>query len=162
VPLARCLAPLVAVGRCLAPLIAAPLIAALACSDGRSPPGEGPTSDSFWEPVSGSRLEARFLIGADGSRIFHGWHDRARGEFCRIARGPSGRHFCFPSSNPAVYSDARCQQPAGQHLECAFRYTGVARGDRRCGNETLTLWQEGEPLNLPGRYPDTFVAFREE
>ena len=123
------------------------------CSGGEGPPpdSEDP-SDSSWQPVSGSRLEARFLLGDDGSRIFYSWFDTTRGEYCQVARTQNGRYFCFPSSNPAVYSDARCQQAVGQHLECAFRYTGVARGDRRCSNETLTLWQEGEALELPSRY----------
>ena len=124
------------------------------CSD-RDSLGTGsepPVTDSSWAPVSGSRLEARFLVGDDGSRIFYSWFDKTRGEYCRVARGQNGRYFCFPSSNPAVYSDARCQQARGQHLECAYRYTGVERGDRRCSNETLTLWEEGEVVSLPGRY----------
>ena len=108
-------------------------------------------------PRPGSRSAGRGCrpgtwSGDDGPRVFDGWFDTARGEYCRVARGQNGRYYCFPAANPVVFSDARCQQPLGQHLECAFRYTGVARGDRRCGNETLTLWEEGEPVALPSRY----------
>jgi hypothetical protein len=139
--------------RKLSVLGALPLMAVAvgaACSEAETPVGV--PGASSWEPASGSRLSARFLMGDDGLRIFDGWFDTARGEYCRVARGPNGRYFCFPSANPAVYTDARCQQPLGQHLECAFRYTGVARGDRRCGNDTLTLWEEGPEVHPPRRY----------
>lgn len=123
----------------------------LACAE-RDPAAPGPLPPSTWEPVSGSRLTARFLLSDDGLRIFDGWFDNQRGEYCRVARGQNGRFYCFPAANPAVFSDARCQQAQGQHLECAHRYTGVTRGNRRCGNEALTLWEEGDSVNLPSRY----------
>jgi hypothetical protein len=133
--------------RALMPLVAA-LIAG--CAERELPPAEG--LPSTWEPVSGSRLSARFLLGEDGLRVFDGWFDNQRGEPCRIARGQGGRYYCFPAANAAVFSDARCQQPLGSHQECAYRYTGVVRGDRRCGNETLTLWNEGEPVPSYSRF----------
>jgi hypothetical protein len=120
------------------------------CADGQAP--GAPRGPSSWQPLGGSRLQARFLLGDDGTRLFDGWFDTQRGEFCRVARGQNGRYYCFPSANPVVYRDARCQQAMGQHVECAFRYTGIPRGDRRCGNETLTLWEEGEAADLPSRY----------
>jgi hypothetical protein len=136
--------------RALTLALVCPWWAFAGCADGQGPrPAQAP---STWEPVSGSRLTARFLTGEDGSRIFDGWFDTERGEFCRVARGQNGRYYCFPSSNPVVYGDARCQQAMGQHLECAFRYTGISRGDRRCGNETLSLWEEGAPISPPARY----------
>jgi hypothetical protein len=121
------------------------------CSEMEEPPAVT-GAPSTWEPVSGTRLSARFLLGDDGLRVFDGWFDTLRGEPCRVARGQGGRYYCFPAANPSVFRDARCQQPLGQHLECAFRYTGVARGDRRCANDALTLWEEGEALTLPSRY----------
>jgi hypothetical protein len=130
------------------PLVLVSLVAG--CSQRELPATE--TVPSTWEPVSGSRLSARFLLGENGLRVFDGWFDNDRGEPCRVARGQGGRYYCFPAANAAVFSDARCQQPLGQHLECAFRYTGVVRGDRRCGNDTLTLWQEGEPVLSGSRF----------
>ena len=126
-------------------------VASLAgCSERETVPDM--TGPSTWEPVSGSRLQARHLLTEDGLRIFDGWFDTSRGEYCRVARGQGNRYYCFPATNPVVFRDARCQQAVGQHLECAYRYTGVVRGDRRCGNDTLTLWEEGEPISLPSRY----------
>ncbi len=131
-------------------LIVFALSTVAACSGGQG--SRPPSEPSSWQPISGSRLSARFLLGDDGSRIFDGWFDTQRAEYCRVARGQNGRYYCFPSSNPAVYGDARCQQAMGQHLACAFRYTGITRGDRRCGNETLTLWEEGASVSPPVRY----------
>jgi hypothetical protein len=137
-------------GRSFRALTVFALCAVAACAGGEGPrPSDEPSS---WQPISGARLSARFLLGEDGSRIFDGWFDTQRGEYCRVARGANGRYYCFPSANPVVYGDARCQQALGQHLECAFRYTGVTRGDRRCGNDTLTLWEEGDPVSPPARY----------
>ena len=121
------------------------------CSESEEPPA-GPSAPSTWEPVSGSRLQARYLTSDDGLRVFDGWFDTSRGEYCRVGRGQGGRYYCFPAANPSVFRDARCQQAIGQHLGCAYRYTGVARGDRRCGNENVTLWEEGEAVHLPSRY----------
>jgi hypothetical protein len=130
----------------------AALLAGGGCTDdegaGRTPapPAVG------WEPQSGSRLEARHLVGEDGTRLFRGWFDRARGEFCRVGRGEGGRYYCFPESNPAAFRDRNCREPVGEHRACARRYTGVGRGDRLCGNQTLTLWQEGAALELASPY----------
>jgi hypothetical protein len=118
-----------------------------ACSDGGVKEDE-PTMPSAWVPVSGSRLKARFLVGADGSRVFEGWFDEQRGEHCRLAAGESGRFYCFPYTNPSVFHDSRCREPLGDHrseTSCGFRYTGVARGDSRCGNATLAVYEEGPP-----------------
>jgi hypothetical protein len=119
----------------------------IGCSDGGTAgQAPGPERASAWEPRSGTRLLARYLVGDDGSRVWHGWFDSARKEPCRIARGESGRYSCFPEGNRAVFRDDRCREPAAEHRACAHRYTAVARGDSRCGNETMSLWEEGEAL----------------
>jgi hypothetical protein len=122
---------------------------AMACSDGAPP---APATASVWDAQGGSRLLARYLKGEDGTRVFDGWFDKARGEPCQIRRGEGGRHGCYPEGNPAVFLDDRCRQPAGEHRSCARRYTGVVRGDRRCGNDSLTLWEESGPLELPAPF----------
>ena len=117
------------------------------CSgDGSSDPTMGGGPGTAWDARSGSRLQARYLTGEDGSRVWGGWFDSTRNEPCRVARGEGGRYYCFPEANRAVYKDARCREPAAEHRGCAHRYTAVARGDRRCGNETVSLWEEGEAL----------------
>jgi len=131
-------------------VVALALAGAAACSDGGA--GSMPATASIWDAHSGSRLEARYLKGEDGTRVFDGWFDRARGEPCQIRRGEAGRYSCFPEANPAVFLDDRCRQAAGEHQACARRYTGVVRGDRRCGNESLTLWEEAGPLELPAPF----------
>jgi hypothetical protein len=122
---------------------------ATACSDSAPPV---PATATVWDAQGGSRLLARYLKGEDGTRVFDGWFDRARGEPCQIRRGEGGRYGCYPEANPAVFLDDRCRQPAGEHQACARRYTGVVRGDRRCGNETLALWEEAGPLELPAPF----------
>jgi hypothetical protein len=116
-----------------------------ACTGGTEDEQSG-ADMSMWQPTSGTRLKARTLVGEDGSRVFEGWFDQQRGEYCRVARGENGRFYCFPYANPAFFRDARCREPVGLHGSCSFRYTGVTRGDSRCGNDTLALWEEGEPL----------------
>jgi hypothetical protein len=124
--------------------------AAAACSD--TAPTAQPAELTVWDARSGSRLEARYLKGEDGTRVFDGWFDRSRGEPCQIRRGEGGRYACFPEANPAVFLDDRCRQPAGEHQACARRYTGVTRGDRRCGNENLSLFEEAGPLEVPAPF----------
>jgi hypothetical protein len=111
-----------------------------------------PAQPSGWEPQSGSRLQARYLVSEEGTRVFQGWFDSARGELCRIGRGEGGRYYCFPESNPAAFRDNRCREAVGEHRACARRYTGVSRGDRLCGNQSLTLWEEGAALELASPY----------
>jgi hypothetical protein len=111
------------------------------------------------EPVSGTRLQARYLKADDGTRVFHGWFDNVRNEFCRVARGEGGRYYCFPENNPAAFRDNRCREPVGELRACPRRYTGVSRGDRLCSNETLALWEEEEgvfPLPSPFRLVNDF------
>ena len=93
-------------------VVALALAGAAACSDG---PASMPATASIWDAHSGSRLEARYLKGEDGTRVFDGWFDRARGEPCQIRRGEAGRYSCFPEANPAVFLDDRCRQAAGEH-----------------------------------------------
>jgi hypothetical protein len=130
-------------------LVCALAAAAGGCSDDEPP--EAP-EDATYTAKSGSRLKARYFVDDEGARVFAGWFDSLRGEACRVARGEGGRYYCFPYGNPALYADARCRQPLGVHGGCAARYTAIARGDSRCDNETLALWEEGGPVELPTQY----------
>jgi hypothetical protein len=126
--------------------------AAGACSSDDSPYDDKVGDDPTRKPQSGTRLKAGYLVGEDGTRVFQGWFDSGRNEYCRIARGESGGYRCFPSTNPAVFRDARCREPLGDHLDCAHKYTGVVRGDVRCENETLAIYAEGDPVTSDRHY----------
>src|SRR5436190_20260026 len=71
-------------------------------------PAADPLEDTTWAPKSGSRLKARYLADDSGARVFAGWFDEQRGEYCHVARGDDGRYYCFPFANRTLYADARC------------------------------------------------------
>lgn len=94
-------------------------------SDG-STPARQPQSDagrppSLLLPVaeaeaaeSGSRLKARWYVGADGSRQFLNWFDSEVQAECYFARGRDGALRCLPSPlgesvlSTALYADEEC------------------------------------------------------
>ncbi|NUP11492.1 MAG: hypothetical protein HOW73_36060 [Polyangiaceae bacterium] len=62
--------------------------------------------------VSGSRLRARFIGGADGSKQFLGFHDDERDEDCSFSTASDGKLRCVPpSSGASLFVDAQCNQP---------------------------------------------------
>jgi hypothetical protein len=115
-------------------------------------PPEDPPENDTWAPKSGSRLKARYLVDETGTRVFAGWFDEQRGEYCRVARGEAGRYYCFPFANRSLFADPRCQQPVGVHGACAMRYAATTRGDLRCDNESMAVWQEAGDFTLPSVY----------
>jgi hypothetical protein len=61
--------------------------------------------------MSGTRLRARYYVGADGSRQFIGWHDKERGEDCAFVQQPDGTLRCVPFYSTAAatyFADAAC------------------------------------------------------
>src|SRR4051812_17454159 len=101
-------------------------VAVGACAD--EAPAD-PADDTSLSPRSGTRLQARYLVDREGARVFAGWFDAARGEYCRVARGDGGTYYCFPFANDALYTDATCKKPLGVHRDCALKYTATQRGD---------------------------------
>lgn len=62
--------------------------------------------------VSGARLKAKYLEGADGSRQFFAWYDTTRGVDCSFSEAADGVWRCLPSGADSGYffADAACSQ----------------------------------------------------
>lgn len=80
------------------------------------PPGDTTTGETTGQEAggvkSGTRLRARYTMGADGSREFVGWHDTERHEDCSFRQGDSEKLRCIPTAHPVLdYSDADCTMP---------------------------------------------------
>jgi hypothetical protein len=63
--------------------------------------------------TSGTRLKARYYVGADGSKQFIGWRDTMRNEDCSFATAEAGMVRCLPAvgAYATFYADAGCSQP---------------------------------------------------
>ena len=74
-----------------------------------------PVPDAAADPTNGTRLKARYYVGADGSRepiAAYGWYDSERRENCGFAKAPDGLTRCLPVIGAyaygTYYSDAAC------------------------------------------------------
>jgi len=73
-----------------------------------------PVPDASAETKSGTRLKARYYVGADGSKQFSGWRDTMRNEDCSFSRAEDGVIRCLPTPGYASYfADPGCSQPLG-------------------------------------------------
>ena len=73
-----------------------------------------PVPDANAETKSGTRLKARYYVGADGSKQFVGWRDTMRNEDCGFQKTDDGTLRCLPAPSYVVYyADAGCTQPLG-------------------------------------------------
>jgi hypothetical protein len=63
--------------------------------------------------MSGQRLRARYMAGADNSKEFLGWHDSQRNEVCYFSTAGDGVTRCLPDGLPigGFFLDAGCTQP---------------------------------------------------
>lgn len=109
----------------------------------------------------GSRLTARWLVGEDGSRMFHGdWIDTERGEVCAF-REHDGQTLCLPPILEATawntYVDPGCSgdygfvglfAPAGSEGSSLVRVLGgLLDGELLMrGEEVAELWTDGSGL----------------
>ncbi len=85
--------------------------AGAAGSGGSSASIMNPVPDAAAEPMSGSRLHAQYIVGADGSREFKGWYDTKRNEFCVWQTLADGNLHCAPLSATSVveaFADDKC------------------------------------------------------
>lgn len=72
-----------------------------------------PVPDAKAQSSSGSRLRAKYMNGADGSKQFLGWYDSLRKEDCNFGTASDGSTRCLPAATayPAgSFSDAGCTQ----------------------------------------------------
>ena len=120
----------------------------------------------------GSRLTARWINGADGSRQFHGdWHDTERDEVCAWQMH-DGDMLCLPrilDANPFnTWTDAACTEPGFVAKYAPADYpegsSVVHLPDGEIlmrGEEVDTLWTDGsglpcQPLASDGFPPPYF------
>ena len=74
-----------------------------------------PIPDAAADPTNGSRLKARYYVGADGSRepvAAYGWYDSERRENCGFTKASDGLIRCVPMIGAYAYGtyyvDAAC------------------------------------------------------
>ena len=87
-----------------------------------------PVPEADAETKSGTRLKARYYLGADGSKQFIGWRDTMRNEDCYIAKAEDGQLHCMPIAGAAAatyFGDKECT---------AQPLTVVAKASQACAN----------------------------
>jgi hypothetical protein len=105
---------------------------------------------------SGSRLKARWTVGADGSRWNPTIWDSERKESCIWTRAEDGKHRCLPLQGDAVYFlDASCTMPVvGIKLNCNGGapppyVTLTSYLDGACAEGTTRVYVIGPPVAKP-------------
>ena len=83
------------------------------------------SSASAQTMTSGSRLKAKWYVGADGSKQFLGWHDSQLNTDCDFEVASDGATRCIPAYPAGAllatyFADAACSQPI------AYLYPGCA------------------------------------
>jgi hypothetical protein len=83
------------------------------------------SSASAQTMTSGSRLKAKWYVGADGSKQFLGWHDSQLNTDCDFGVASDGATRCIPAYPAGAlvatyFADAACSQPI------AYLYPGCA------------------------------------
>jgi hypothetical protein len=98
-----------------------------------------PVPDASADPVSGTRLKAKYRSGSDGSKgyIPSLWYDSQRQEDCAFAVAGDGVERCIPSGLSVVaFSDAACTQAiAMDSTGCVTKY--AIQRDRPAGCNTV-------------------------
>lgn len=74
--------------------------------DGQGGDGAGGGNTQALGYENGSRLRARVLVGADGSRQFYGWWDSTLGLSCSFRKAGDGSQRCLPNTQ-ASYTDGQ-------------------------------------------------------
>ena len=74
--------------------------------DGQGGDGAGGGNMQALGYENGSRLRARVLSGADGSKQFYGWWDTSLGLQCSFLPADDGSHRCLPQTQ-ATYTDGQ-------------------------------------------------------
>lgn len=92
-----------------------------ACSEGdpgiSKEPGGGDTitgtnPETAGGDESGTRLRARMIVGADGSKELIGWYDKQREEECAFKSADEGKLRCVPTAHPVFdFADPECTKP---------------------------------------------------
>ena len=104
-----------------------------AAPSGGNGTGGSNTQGSGYE--SGSRLKARTLVGADGSRSPNGWHDSQLDTDCQWRKAADGTQRCLPAGLVANrFLDDQCTEPVVAQDDCEpSDFVIVSDDSQTCG-----------------------------
>lgn len=102
--------------------------------------------DAAADPVSGTRLKAKYITGDDGSKAYLPgvWYDSERQEDCTFVRAADGQQRCLPTANtvtisPTYFSDVICTHPiASAPTGCTPQYVVSYDAASCSGADSLT------------------------
>jgi len=116
-----------------------------------------PVPDASADPVSGSRLKAKYRSGDDGSKAYlpYLWYDSQRQEDCQFTAAADGKERCLPTLGAAsayFFSDAACTQLlASDSTGCTPKY--ALSYESSCPSVYLAhLYPVGAMVNPPTLY----------
>ena len=118
-----------------------------------------PVPDASADPVSGSRLKAKYRIADDGSKEYlaGSWYDSQRQEDCSFQLSADGATRCLPTSTPfpPYYADAACSQPLFQSKQdnpaCSSQAPKYGHATFGVCDSLIRLYSVGakvDPVNL--------------
>lgn len=91
-------------------------------------PAGAPGKDGASASLSGSRIRARYLVGADGSKALVGYQDTERGEACAYQTMGGAETRCYPAAvafSGFKFADAACSVRADTvDPSAAYRRSG--------------------------------------
>jgi hypothetical protein len=129
-------------------VLASSLVAVAACVNGSAGPtghdsGTGPTPDkpAAVDP-NGSRLEAQYFVGSDGSKAYAGMYDTETKQDCAFVMAADGTYRCLPSgpsviASTAYYADPTCTQPILNVARSCTAPPYMSTFETKCGGTTV-------------------------
>ncbi|NUP08398.1 MAG: hypothetical protein HOW73_20300 [Polyangiaceae bacterium] len=118
-------------------------------SDTSSSTGAGAGGNAQGDYVSGSRIRARTVAGADGSRGPAGWYDAQLETECTWRTASDGETRCLPLATPTTFfADAGCTQPiVRMPCDAAPRYIEAVAA--QCNQPAPTIYSVGPAIAAP-------------
>jgi len=119
--------------------------------------------DAAADPISGSRLKAKYRVGEDGSKAYlpYIWYDSERKEDCGFAPAADGKERCLPigTSNATAglyFSDPACSASLGvfSYPGCDVKYITLATSGGGCpfSSSKTQVFALGAKANLATVY----------
>jgi len=115
-----------------------------------------PVPDASADPTSGTRLKAKYRMGADGSKEYINgtWFDSQRNEDCSFATAMDGQLRCLPNLAQAyvvesIFSDASCTKPVATVSDsCTHKYA-IAYETAVCmaGSQAIRVYNLGAQVS---------------
>lgn len=100
--------------------------------------------DSLYQ--SGSRLRAKYLLGADGSKQFTGWHDSKLNVDCAPQLAAGNLLRCLPANTPTyLWADSSCKTSPVAMGQCV-EYLGSLPTTQGCSGNPVRIFKAGNAL----------------